>query len=66
MRKLLAISYLFSSITIYLFLFSKADKYANSVPEIKDDQPRNPYTEIKLLSGHSDRIHLVTKVDEKR
>ena len=48
------------------FLFPKADKHANSVPEIKDDQPRNPYTEIKLLSGHSDRIHLVTKADEKR
>ncbi|XP_065060388.1 WD repeat-containing protein 41-like [Rhopilema esculentum] len=39
---------------------------SSKVPEITDDQPRNPYTEIKILSGHSDRIHLATIIDESR
>ena len=39
---------------------------SSKVPEIVDDQPRNPYTEIKILSGHSDRIHLATIIDESR
>jgi len=42
------------------------DKYGNNVATIKDDQPRNPYTEIKILSGHSDRIHLASRIDEER
>lgn len=36
------------------------------VPEIEDDQPRNPYTELRLLSSHTDIVHLLTVIDDRR
>lgn len=42
------------------------DRICLKVPEIKDDQPKNPYNEIQILAGHSDRVHLVVKIDENR
>jgi heme/copper-type cytochrome/quinol oxidase subunit 2 len=39
---------------------------ADNVPEIKDDQLRNPFTEIMLLSGHANIVHLLMVIDERR
>ena len=39
---------------------------ADHVPEIEDDQPRNPFTELRLLSFHADIVHLLTIIDERR
>lgn len=36
------------------------------LPEIEDDQPRNPFTELRLLSFHTDIVHLLTIIDERR
>ena len=37
-----------------------------TVPEIVDDQPRNPFTEIQLLTAHSDIVNLLTHIDDRR
>ena len=39
---------------------------SDAVPEIEDDQPRNPFTELRLLSSHKDIVHLLTVIDERR
>lgn len=36
------------------------------LPEIEDDQPRNPFTELRPLSFHTDIVHLLTIIDERR
>ncbi|XP_068694485.1 WD repeat-containing protein 41-like isoform X1 [Montipora foliosa] len=38
----------------------------DDVPEVEDDQPRNPFTELRLLSFHTDIVHLLTIIDERR
>ncbi|KAL9986780.1 hypothetical protein ACROYT_G000975 [Oculina patagonica] len=38
----------------------------DTVPEIEDDQPRNPFTELRLLSSHTDIVHLLTIIDDRR
>lgn len=44
----------------------KGRKQVEDVPEIEDDQPRNPFTELRLLSSHTDIIHLLTVIDDRR
>ncbi|XP_066020813.1 WD repeat-containing protein 41 isoform X3 [Pocillopora verrucosa] len=44
----------------------KERKQVEDVPEIEDDQPRNPYTELRLLSSHTDIVHLLTVIDDRR
>ena len=34
--------------------------------DIQDDQPYNPYTEARLLVGHTDSVNQIAKIDEKR
>lgn len=34
--------------------------------DIHDDQPSNPYTEARLLVGHTDSVNQIAKLDEKR
>ncbi|XP_077989189.1 WD repeat-containing protein 41-like [Glandiceps talaboti] len=36
------------------------------VVNIIDDQPHNPYTEVQVLSGHTDIVHHLFKADEER
>ncbi|XP_073244644.1 WD repeat-containing protein 41-like isoform X2 [Porites lutea] len=45
---------------------SKGSQKSDAVPEIEDDQPRNPFTELRLLSSHKDIVHLLTVIDERR
>ena len=36
------------------------------VPEISDDQPRNRYNEIFILSGHTEFVDSIVKIDNER
>ncbi len=36
------------------------------VEDVEANQPNNPYTEIQILSHHSDFVRLLTKIDETR
>ncbi len=35
-------------------------------PQVTDDQPRNPYTEVTVLSGHMATVHHIEILDHKR
>ncbi|XP_064390795.1 WD repeat-containing protein 41-like isoform X2 [Halichondria panicea] len=35
-------------------------------PQVTDDQPRNPYTEVTVLSGHMATVHHIEIIDHKR
>ncbi|KXJ28865.1 WD repeat-containing protein 41 [Exaiptasia diaphana] len=38
---------------------------AENIPEITDDQTRNPFTEILLLSCHKNIVHLLMVIDDR-
>jgi len=50
------------------FFFGNADVKRNEgeVPEIEDDQPRNKYTEIQILSGHTDLVDSLINIGNSR
>ena len=35
-------------------------------PQISDDQPRNPFTEVMVLTGHISTVHQIIKIDDRR
>lgn len=35
-------------------------------PQVTDDQPRNPYTEVTVLSGHMAAVHHIEVIDHSR
>ncbi|EDO42332.1 predicted protein [Nematostella vectensis] len=38
----------------------------DNIPEITDDQSRNPFTELTLLTSHEDIVHLLMVIDKTR
>ncbi|KAL5481540.1 hypothetical protein EMCRGX_G021727 [Ephydatia muelleri] len=59
--------YIMNSIVMNLFFRKRPEpKVEDSHRDIHDDQPSNPYTEARLLVGHTDSVNQIAKLDEKR
>ena len=37
-----------------------------NIPTIEDDQPYNPFTEIRVLLGHQDIVNIIKIIDDTR
>ena len=45
---------------------SLEDKDPQAVPNVEDDQPLNPFTEIQILTEHTDILKFLIQIDEQR
>ena len=49
--------------SIFIFGVQLAD---GEVPEVVDDQPLNPFTELQVLASHSDIVRCLARIDHSR